>query len=161
MSVLTTVSIGLSTRETLATAGAASGASPNAKVIHNGFDLATTLDGTTTVPATKVSAKVYTGTNTLDLTAVAGVEGNQDCTGLKLQAMLVTNLATAGVLNVAQGAANPYLPFGIGNDVDIPAGGTMGWFFNDKLPDISATVKNILFTAAAGGDTYRVQMIFG
>lgn len=108
---------------------------------------------TTTPPVSRASYQEWTigggGTVDIDLTALPSSQSNIDGTGKKLQALVVNNIAAASV-NVAYGASDAYVPFGASNDVDIPAGAKMAWWFNDTLADISGTVKNLRITGTIG-----------
>lgn len=131
---------------------------------NNGFnwDFAQ-FNGSTTPPMTRGSTQLWTigggGTVDIDLTNFPSSQSNIDGTGKKLQLLVVNNIAAASI-NVAPGATNAYAPFGSGNDVDIGAGNKMAWTYNDNLPDISSTVKNIRIIGTAG-HVVEVTIVIG
>lgn len=132
-------------------------ASPSVK--HNQANLAQTLNASSTPAGTKLYAKKLTGTQTLDLTALTDTLGAAlDCTGLKLQAILLENLSTTNTVVISD-PANPY-SLNATAAITVPAGATLGMYFNDKLADVAAGAKGITFTATAG-QTYNLLMVFG
>lgn len=110
------------------------------------------LKPTTTPPVARVSYQEYTvgggGTVDIDLYALASTQGTIAGNGMKLQLIVINNTAVTSI-NVAQGASNPYLLFGSGNDVDIPAGCKLAFYVPESLADISSTVRNIRITGTA------------
>lgn len=118
------------------------------------------LNASSSVPATMVYGEKLTGTTTLDFTALARTLGDDlDTTGLKLQSIQVENLSTTNVIDVEQGAGNPYV-INDADDIQVPAGGILFMHFNEELPDVSGTVKNLLFTQT-GGESCNVLLLFG
>jgi hypothetical protein len=119
------------------------------------------FDATTTPPASQVYAEQLTGTQTLDFTALVRSAGATpiDATGQKLQSILVINLSTTDAIDVEQGAGDPYV-INDADDIQVPIGGTLFMAFNDKLADVSPTVKDLLLTIA-GGESANVMLIFG
>jgi len=118
------------------------------------------LDADSTPPAKQIYAELLTGTTTLDFTALVRSIGDTiDATGQKLQSISVENLSLTDVIDVEQGGANPYV-INDADDVQVPIGGTVFMHFNDKLADVSPTVKDLLFTIA-GGETANVLLLFG
>lgn len=128
---------------------------------------AVTYTATSTPPVALYFAEQYTGdsgtpTWTIDLTAFTDVEGlTKDATGKKVQELRIqaTSTNTAAV-TVEDGATNAYSLFGSANDINIPAGGLLHMRFNDKLADVSASVKNIKVTLSHG-DTVTIEMAIG
>lgn len=124
------------------------------QITQNDFNWTLTqLTPSTAVPVSRVSYQTYTigggGTVDIDLTALLSSQTAIDGTGKKLQLFVINNIAAASV-NVAQGATNPYLLFGSGNDVDVPAGAKLAFYVPETLADISGTVKNIRLTGTVG-----------
>lgn len=137
-------------------------ASSSANIIHDGFNSsAITLNGTSTPPLTMVSYQVYTltaGAATIDLTAVKGVNDvDQDATGLKVQTLIVYN-PSSNAITISPGASNGYALFGSGNDIEIPPGGRMQFYFKNSTPDVASGVKEI---DLAGTGTDTIQIGFG
>lgn len=118
------------------------------------------LTASTAPPATMIYAEKITGTTTLDFTALARTLGDDlDTTGLKLQSIAVENLSTTNIIDVEDGAANAYT-INDNDDIQVPIGGTLFMHFNDKLEDVSGSVKNLLLTMT-GGESANVMLLFG
>lgn len=118
------------------------------------------LTASTTPPVSMVYGEKLTGTQTLDFTALARTIGDDlNCTGLKLQSIQVENLSTTNVIDIEQGAADPYV-INDADDIQVPVGGTLFMHFNDELADVSGTVKNLLITQTAG-QSCNVLLLFG
>ena len=144
------------------------GASTDKTFTHTTYNLGqTTYNPSSEPPGKHYSAQVIAlvaGVATIDLTSLPGLQETIDATGLRLNALIIRGEADGsnGVLNIAPGAANPYVPFGAGNDIDYPAGCTKPWCFqfDDKLADVAAGVKEIDL-AGVGTDSYFVEIILG
>ena len=135
------------------------------RLIHSGFDLTNlTLNATSTPPVTKTSFLAHAltaGAKTLDFTALPGSNGiTHDCTGLKMQLLLIHNPTGNATLTVAPGSSNPYPPWGTAKDLDIPAGSYFPFIWIDTLPDCSATVKTLDFSGS-GTQTFNLGVVFG
>jgi len=129
-------------------------------LVHNQFNELVSFSASSTPPISQVFAKQYTGTQNLDLTAlVKDIGGTIDCTGLKVQAILLNNLSTTDELIVSDGGANPYSLNG-GDDKEVPPGGRWQEYFADQLADVDATHLAIDITPAAG-EQFQIIMIFG
>lgn len=129
-------------------------------ITHDGFNYSATLNADSTPPVTKASYQEHTldgsGDLTLDLTDLPGVsEVSQNCTGLKVQTLIINNPADNAALTISPGASNPYPLFGTGNDLVVPPGATMAFSFVDQLADVSGTVKTIDF---AGGNAESFEL---
>lgn len=162
MSVTASLQLALSVLETLAVGvpDVAAGASP---IRHDQFNVGPkSLSATTTPPAQQVASQQLTGTQTIDLTALAGTNGALvNGTGQKVQAVLITNKSSnAGPMTVAPGAANGYQLLGP-NAVTLPLGGTIGFDANGNTPAIDATHKTLTFTPNNGADVYNVIIVLG
>lgn len=105
-----------------------------------------------------------TTTTTVDLTAAPDPRipsSTIDCTGKRLLALEVFAAAdNAAVVNVTQGASNPYLALGSGNDIDIAPGER---FLKDVRPNgtaapsprqaaVASDAKTLTFTLGAGDE---------
>lgn len=133
-------------------------AAPAMKI--NAANLSQTLNATSSPAATKMYAAELTGSQSLDLTALTDRTGAAlDCSGLKLQALLVKNLSTTDAVVIADGASTPY-SLNATADLTVPVGGTLGAYFADQLADVAAGAKDIDITAGVGED-YQVVMLLG
>lgn len=132
--------------------------SGNRAITNDQFNSTQKLSAATTPPAAKGWGDDLSGTQTLDLTALARTVGpTVDATGLKLQALLINNLSPTATLNVAKGAANGYAINGAAGDFTIPPGGSLQMFFNDGLADIDATHKTLDLTVTPAGSGTEVE----
>jgi hypothetical protein len=162
MSVKATLQMQLTVLETL-TAGVADVSASGAQVRHDQFNIGpTSLSSASTPPASAVSSSQQTGTQTLDFTDLPGVNGAVvNGTGLKLQALLITNLAAnTGPMTVAPGGANPLQPLGA-NAVTIPLGASALVYLGGNGPSIDATHKTVTFTPNNPADKYNVVALIG
>lgn len=113
------------------------------------------------------------GTTDLDLTdapIIGAVDGSgnptdgEDLTDSKLMACFFSTLRSSGTnaaaVTVLPHATNGYALWGSGNEVDIPADSTIGFFVeNSSLPAVSSTAKVIQFSGTSG-DKVRVILVF-
>jgi hypothetical protein len=139
-------------------------AAAGAKVTHSGFDKTNlTLNGSSTPPISMASYQIYAlsgGAATIDLTALLGVNDvAQDATGLKVQTLILENVSD-NAITISPGSSNPYPLFGSGNDLVVPPGAVMQFFWNDELADVSGTVCEIDLSGA-GTDTIRIGLCLG
>lgn len=129
-------------------------------VNHNQANRSKTLSASTTPAGTEVYARELTGSQNLDLTALTDTLGNAlDCSGLKLQAILLNNPSTTDAVVISDGAADPYSING-GSDITVPVGGAFSMDFNDELADVAAGAKAIDITPGAG-ESFKLVMVFG
>lgn len=139
-------------------------AANNANIVHDGFNRTDIeLNGSSTVPLSKASYQVYTlsgGAASIDLTALLGVNDvSQDATGLKVQTLIVDN-PSSNPITLSPGASNPYALFGAGNDLVVPAGAVMSFYFADQLADVGASAKTIDLSGT-GTDTIKIGFGLG
>jgi hypothetical protein len=139
-------------------------ASSDPRVSHDAFNLSESLNASSTPPITKTSYKTWTigvgGTTDIDLTALPGLEGViQDCTGLKLQTLIVES-NTAVTVTIGAGPSNGYDLFGSGNSQDLGGlyHGAHRW--KDSRDDVSATDRIIRITGTVG-DTINIGLCLG
>jgi hypothetical protein len=103
-----------------------SASAANRTITHSLFNVAKSLNASSTPAATKTANFVKSlsaGAGSIDLTALTGANGaTVDGTGLKVRAVRVTNLG-ANALTITDGASNGH-PFGWGSYV-LPAGATV------------------------------------
>jgi len=127
-----------------------------------------TSTASSTIPVTKDSAYQLTlssGTGTIDLTALIGVEGTAsvDGTGLKVQYMKFRNLSTnANSITVAKGASNGYGLNAAGTTWSIPISPGQEILFkgNDSSPDVGSGAKTIDVTGT-GSQVLEVAVVLG
>lgn len=158
------VSISGSVTETLQDAAGAGSATVTSNAFNQGQKQ---FSPSTSIPVTKYSAKEYTltaGAATIDLTDLVGTQSNVDGTGLKVQFIrFITPSSNAAVVNVAQGAANPYPIWGSGNDVDIPIGAELAFRTADavSISDVSGLSVSEIDLSGTADDTIKVEIYLG
>lgn len=143
--------------------------STSPEVIHDGFNRTFSLDengsgglAVVTEPAVFTKALVA-GAGTINLTSVPATGGgNKSANGLKVQLVLFTNPTTnvGSTITIAPGASNAYELFGSGNELVIPKGCTLQFYFHDQLADIDGTHKEIDL-AGTGTDILNCIFLFG
>lgn len=134
----------------------------------NGLNASNTYTASTAVPVTKATAFRVTmsgGTGSIDLTALPGATADEtiDCTGLKLQAMLIRSLAAnANAITVAKGASNGYgLPSaGTTFTVTLSPGQSILFFGNDSAPDVASGAR-VMDVTGTGSQILEVEIICG
>lgn len=135
---------------------------------HDKFNVLKSLGASSTPPATKYYSGLLVGPQSLDLTAlVKDVGGTIDCTGLKLQVLLLNNLSTTDNVTMADSGAGVSSSGTSGNysinggaPLTIEPGASALLFFNDALDDVDAA--NCLLTIdAADAEKFEIAMIFG
>jgi hypothetical protein len=140
-----------------------SASSSNRTVTHSLFNVAKSLNGTSTPAVTKQASFVQAltaGAATIDLTDLFGTNGaSVDGTGLKVQAIRVTNLGAAA-LTIEPGASNGYDAFGASSVVVVPAGGTVMLYAPEGTPDIGPTAKTLDLTGT-GTETSQFTIVMG
>lgn len=125
----------------------------------------------TTVPVSKYSGVEYTlagsatGEATIDLTALAGSQGDIDGTGLRVQGLRIQIPSTnAGGVTIGPGDTDAYEPFGTGNSLELPIGARADFWFADQLWDVMGTSgtdpKNIKLSGEVD-DTVYVEILMG
>ena len=122
----------------------------------------------TTVPATKVWSDRRTlsgGNDTLDLTALVRANlTTHDFTGLKLQAFAIFAAVanTAAIIITPNTATNGYNLFGnTAGRVDLLGGQAVMQSGNDKLADVSSSVKEILVGSTDLDAIYEIVLVAG
>lgn len=158
-------SVNVSVTETLQGAPGASGVTVTSSAFNQGQQQ---YSPSTTVPVTKYSAAEYTldggGAATIDLTDLLGTQANIDGTGLKVQFIRVNNPSTnSGIVNVAQGASNPYPIWGSSNDMDVSVGGELSYRTNNAatISDVSGLSACEIDLAGTAGDVIKVELLLG
>jgi len=135
----------------------------NQVITHTGYSLVgTTLNATSTPPVTMVSCKDYSlssGTKTIDLTALAGINGaSQDATGLSVRALVLINPAGNHTLTLATGGTNGY-------DIDtlkVRAHATVASrkVCVETFGAVDGTHKNITITGT-GSESFSLGLLLG
>ena len=133
------------------------------QIRHDSFNRAFSKKNTdATSPVSINSSQSLTGTQTIDLTALATVNGVVSAAGKQLRALRVSNPSTnTGKLTIGPGAANPYPLFGTTMTLDVQLDGEVEIWFGAGLAAVGATVKTILITPNNVADTYKIQLILG
>lgn len=158
------VSINGSVTETLQDAAGAGSATVTSNAFNQGQQQ---FSPTTTVPVTKYSAKEYTltaGAATIDLTNLVGTQANVDGTGLKVQFIrFIAPSTNTAVVNVAQGASNPYPIWGSGNDIDVPVGAEIAFRTADAatISDVSGLSASEIDLSGVADETIKVEIYLG
>lgn len=123
-----------------------------------------TLGPSTTPPAAEISAgklALVAGALTIDLTALAGSQGNIDGTGKRVQILKVVNPAGNNPITLKAGAANGY---NLGNDanwrITLPGGDEVTLKFNGTNPVIAAGAKDIDVTGTLT-ESFDITIILG
>jgi hypothetical protein len=115
-------------------------------------------------PVTRISQDVRvlaSGTETIDLTDLPGLQDNIDGDGLTVRGYRIKgDTDNVGGLTIATGASNGYVLFGAGNELDIDNDGEEMAIFQDEKAPISATVKNLDLTGTIG-DTWKIEIWMG
>lgn len=133
-------------------------------VTYDTFDTVnTTLNSSSTPPATMVSGVLKTlsgGAAAFDLTALIGTNGATfSALGLKPQIIKVKNLG-ANPLTILPSTLTGYSLFGSTNPLVIPSSGEILCNFDDQLADVSTGAKDVVLTGT-GTQTSRWLMVFG
>lgn len=123
----------------------------NETIAVDGFDTTTTLNASSTPPATlqaNGTKAMSAGTATIDFTALPGDTAmeTKDATGLKLQRMRLKNPSTnANVVTVTKGASNGYglTSGGASWTVVLSPGEEVYFRFADTCPDVAAGAKTL------------------
>lgn len=163
MAVSVTLEQVLSVRETLETNVPAA---TNPVITHSKFNVESSLNADSAVPATNVIAiegNLTAGADTIDLTNLAQSGGGSfDATGKRLQAFIIINPATNTVQQSwVPGASDGYNLFGNASGRYDPMPGQSALFFGfDKLPEVSSSAKTIDITGD-GTEVYKILMVFG
>jgi hypothetical protein len=165
MAVTAEIVMQLTAAQTLAGVGVAVGT----KVIQSGLNSRVSLSGDTVPPLTKVSFLSKTlaaGAGTIDLTSlpdVNNIAAAVDFTGLKLQSMIIqTPSANTAAIVLSKAASNGYgLDSGGATwTLPVPPGSKLLITFNDNLPDVGGSAKNITL-AGSGTDSLTMGMVAG
>lgn len=150
--------------ETLATADVPAASTTGARNVKQAdYSDETTLNASSTVPATKsalFSQALSSGTATIDLTALDGITGTVDCTGLKVQVFKIKNPVGNAALTVSEGASNGYELMGNAFTAILLAGQHLTFYGNDATPDVGASAKNIDLSGT-GSETCEITVVAG
>ena len=140
--------------------------SSNNTLLHNGFNLAGTLNAGSTVPATTVVAWTQAlggGAATIDLNTLTGTNGDVvDLEGLKIQLlMLKAPAANANPITFKFGASNPYNFFGAAFQVALDPGAQALFFANDAAPDVATGSADIFTMSGTGAQELDIILVAG
>jgi len=160
MTVSASLKLQCKVTETLA--GVGSAASP--QITHDQYGISQTINGGTTVPATKVYAdevSLSAGAKTIDFAAYPGTDGTDDATGLKLQSLYLLNKTGNSAMEFSKGASNGYE---LGGDaswqVTLKQGQAVQVFGNEQEADVASGAKTI-DVAGTGTEAFQIVAVFG
>lgn len=161
MSVVVTYAATASVVETLPN-NTGSAAAASRVVTHTEYNEATSLNASSTPPATLVAEFLLTlssGAATIDLRDLEGTNGaSVDGNGLKVQIVRIKNLG-ANIMTFNNGASNPHNMFSDDGHTVFPGGHIM-IFSNDGGDDIDGSHKT-WDVAGTGAQTAEVTIIMG
>lgn len=136
----------------------------NDTITIDGYNSSGTLNSGTSVPVTKEATgtkALSAGAGTLDLTAIPGVDGTVDATGLKVQACkLICPTTNANPVTVTEGASNGYELLGNAFTFILKPGQHVTLYLDEDAPDVAAGAKNIDL-AGTGSQELDYEFIFG
>lgn len=161
-SVSANISLQLTATETLDATLNPAASVPN--VVHKGFNVSKTLNGTSTPTVTKVvAAKIalVAGAKTVDLTSLTGTNGaTKDFSTLKVRSVLIVNPdGNSGDMVFTFGASNGYLLMGTGWKITLKPGDAFENYLTGA-PTVDATHKNIDVTGT-GTEQFEIEMVAG
>jgi len=129
------------------------------KLLNETVNFRPTSDTSNTDVDNVYSATLSSGT-TIDLTSLTNTLGNSlDLTGERIVAIKLKNMSSTGsdVINITQGATNPYPLLGSTYSFDLAARQSMLYKADTMLTDVDASNLNIDYTL--NGDTLGVLLI--
>lgn len=134
---------------------------------HEAFEIeAFHLNATTVPPLTVLSIQTYAlvgGTKTIDLQALATtINSAHDCSGKKVQAIRVTNLAGNAALTVSGEGANGY---SLGGALVVPAASGAKdviaiLYAPEALADVASGDRYLVVTGT-GTQSFRLELLIG
>ncbi len=136
------------------------------EVTASNFDVAAGVvyDPSTTVPVTRISQDkrlLASGTETINLTDLPGLQDNVDGDALKVRGIRVKgNADNVGGLTIKTGASNGYVLFGASNELDIDSDGEIMHIFQDGKALITSTVKNLDLVGTTA-DNWDIEIWLG
>jgi len=143
------------------------GASAADANIEHKLNLNQTVPNGTSLPATVVasfSQSLTSSTAYTDMTALPKANGaTADCTGLKLQGIIIKNPTGNATLTIAHNTStsvSAYSFIGTAGSISIPAGGTLALCYPEAAADVSSSAKNIIW-AGTGTQSAHVLIIAG
>lgn len=132
------------------------------RIVHSGFDESKTLNASSSPPAEEasyMSGALTAGAATIDLTALTGLQGTIDLTGLKVQIFRFKN-TSANNMTLTGGNTNPYNLCGASWQATVYPNGVFEVFTNDGSPDVASGAKEIDIAGTNTG-TYKLSVIGG
>jgi len=143
------------------------GASAADAVITHKMTLDQTVPNGTSVPATiaaSFSQSLTSSTAYTDMTALPKANGaTADCTGLKLQSIMIKNPTGNGTMTLAHNTStsvSAYNFIGTAGSIAIPAGGAVLLYLPEAAADVSSSAKNIIW-AGTGTQSAHVEIVAG
>lgn len=161
MSIRATIVGQITCLETLTT-GVDAASSPT--ITHSAFNFSHSVEATTTITGTKISADTQAltaGAYTLDLTACALTGGTtQTLTGLKIRGYMFRAPTTnTGLITITEGASNGYTIGTNWKETLAPGQRVVKWL-DDEAPAIGASDKTLDVTGT-GTETFDYLIIVG
>ena len=139
----------------------------NNSVVHNGYNINSTIAAGTSIPATTVVAfeqALTAGAAEIDLTALPGTNGDTvDMTGLKVQLFMVRGKSTNAnpiTIQPDTGGTDDYELMGASFLAIVNAEQQLMFFGNDSTPDVGATDK-IFSLAGTASQILEVIIVAG
>jgi len=143
------------------------GASAADANIEHKLNLNQTVPNGTSLPATVVasfSQSLTSSTAYTDMTALPKANGaTADCTGLKLQGIIIKNPTGNATLTIAHNTStsvSAYNFIGTSGSVQVQAGGLFFWHAPEAAADVASNAKNIILSGT-GTQSCHVAAIFG
>ncbi len=140
-------------------------AATNPNIIHSAFNFSHTVNATTTITGTKVSADnqaLTAGAYTLDLTACAKSGGStQSLTGLKIRGYMFRAPSTnTVVITITKGASSGHTIGTNWKETLLPGQQVVKWLDSTAFESIDGTHKTLDVTGT-GSETFDYLIIAG
>lgn len=134
-------------------------------VRENQFGATVTASADSAPAASKAWSAKLTGSQTLQLTALARMLGTVNALGLALRAILINNLSTTATVSIGPAETNGYAINAGGPKTIGPSGRYQEWFAAG-LQDVDATHNTLAITVTPAGTgtevlDYQIQLVFG
>jgi hypothetical protein len=158
MSLSTDIKLNISTTETLTGDDLVA----NSQLLHSGYDVNQTLDGTTTPDITKAAYQTFTlvaGAKTIDLTDLLLNAAAVTFSGLKPRAIRFRNTGAAA-MTIAKGASNGYTGLGSAFSLTLQPGQSQLFYLHDQGTAVSGSVKTF-DVSGTGTDTLQFSAVAG
>lgn len=165
-SIALTYASNITVEQTLDSAATPSAAAATRKVIHQAFNTAVSLTGSTSPAATKMAGfetTLSSGAATIDLTSIAGTNG-ATVTGNTLKVRAVKFIAPSGngsAITLDTGDTNGIDLFGSSWSVTLSPGQEFMAYLANGAPTIGASDKTIDLAGTGSSDKIQTLVVFG